>query len=369
VNGIQHLCAYYVSEDAIDETILKFVISTSLAPYMVPEVYIRMDALPLTPNGKVDRKALPELEFKPAEMVPAATRDEVILLQIAREMLNTDAFGVTDNLVDYGMTSISVIKFILAAKKEGIILKADNVLKNPMVRAMASSHHTFGYWFHPFVSGMPVFVFTTGFSPWPETSVMLEKLAECYNVFLFEDLRGHFDAVNINGNLDEIVPFYCVCLEQMLPEGVKVNAFGGHCLGGEIALRLASEYSRMTSEMPPVYLWDARLFCTVEDKARTPSESEIDAFIGASDAQMTAYDEQIKCAMISLSLKKGFSDLRSYHGQVMYFKAINTVSEYLQGSLVILSSLIPDLRIIEIDADHISILSAENTEKCLQSII
>lgn len=50
------------ADDAAMETLLREEMSQYLAPYMVPEYFVRMDALPLTPNGKVDTHALPQVE-------------------------------------------------------------------------------------------------------------------------------------------------------------------------------------------------------------------------------------------------------------------------------------------------------------------
>ncbi len=358
------LCLYYTGEATEEE--IKSKLSKTLTDYMVPSIYIHLDAMPLTPNGKTDRKALPELVLKPAEIIPAATRDEEILLTIARKMLGTDGFGVTDSLIEYGMNSIAAIKFVAAASKEGIALKVGDVLQKASIRKIASSNQTFGFWFHPFDPGKPVFVFTSGFTPWSKASVLLEKLSKCYNVFVFEDLRGHFDAVFSNDNLDEIVSFYCDYLEYMLPKGVKANIFGGHCVGGEIALRLASRYSYSTGEKPSICLWNARLIRIAKTRnTSVPSQNEIDALMNASESQLAAYDDLIRCTTIIWSLKEGLSDLPSYSGAVVYFRALRAEAEIFDISRGILTDNLPNMRFIDIDADHFSILSAENSERCL----
>jgi acyl-coenzyme A synthetase/AMP-(fatty) acid ligase len=60
IGGSDALCLYYTADSDIDESALRHSLSQTLADYMVPTVYMQMDALPLTSNGKVDRRRLPE---------------------------------------------------------------------------------------------------------------------------------------------------------------------------------------------------------------------------------------------------------------------------------------------------------------------
>lgn len=60
-NQLSYLVAYIVirDEDTFDYHELRRKLSRYLAPFMIPEFFVRMPALPVTANGKVDRKALP----------------------------------------------------------------------------------------------------------------------------------------------------------------------------------------------------------------------------------------------------------------------------------------------------------------------
>lgn len=59
--GDQQLIGYYVGQDgkAVELAALRNHLAQSLPRYMMPNVFMRIDAVPLTPNGKLDRKALP----------------------------------------------------------------------------------------------------------------------------------------------------------------------------------------------------------------------------------------------------------------------------------------------------------------------
>ena len=63
----EHLVLYYTVEEGCaltDEDIHQALAGTSLAEYMVPDTYMRLDAMPMTPNLKINRKALPTPEIK-----------------------------------------------------------------------------------------------------------------------------------------------------------------------------------------------------------------------------------------------------------------------------------------------------------------
>ena len=72
---------------------------------MVPTAYMQLDEMPQTPNGKTDLKALPQPKLD-LENVKAETETEEKLFEIAAELINTDQFGVTDDLYAIGFTSL-----------------------------------------------------------------------------------------------------------------------------------------------------------------------------------------------------------------------------------------------------------------------
>ena len=58
--GFSYLTAYVVaSDELLTLTGLRAEMARHLAPFMIPEFFVRMGELPLNPNGKPDRKALP----------------------------------------------------------------------------------------------------------------------------------------------------------------------------------------------------------------------------------------------------------------------------------------------------------------------
>lgn len=138
VNGVQMLCAYYTSEQGIDEEALKAFLAESLTDFMVPEIYIKMDVLPLTPNGKVNRRTLPLPEIEKGEIVAPETDAEKMLFDIVSKQLGTDDFGVTTNLISMGLTSIGAIKLSVHIQKQmDKQLKTKDMMKKPTIHHWA----------------------------------------------------------------------------------------------------------------------------------------------------------------------------------------------------------------------------------------
>lgn len=144
VGGQQNLVCYYtqkdesVSADIASE--LKAFLSKTLTAFMVPEIYVRLDAIPLSPNGKIDRKALPAPTTTAAEIesVPPATEVEKQLFEITASLLGHDQFGVTHSLIAEGLTSLSAMRLSAMVKIQmGMSLPFAAIMKTPTLRELA----------------------------------------------------------------------------------------------------------------------------------------------------------------------------------------------------------------------------------------
>ena len=139
IGTTQHLCLYYVSENEIDEEALKQFIAASLTEYMVPTVYMRIDAIPLTPNGKTNRKALPKPTLKLTEVIAPETKMEQDIFDIVAESLQMTDFGVTNDLIALGLSSLASMRLSATIKKRlGIQILMKDIMQHPTVREIAS---------------------------------------------------------------------------------------------------------------------------------------------------------------------------------------------------------------------------------------
>ncbi|HVR96707.1 MAG TPA: non-ribosomal peptide synthetase, partial [Thermoanaerobaculia bacterium] len=143
-NG-RRLVAYVAADPAAagaDE--LRAFLGESLPAYMVPSLFVFLDALPLTSNGKLDRRALPRPELESAGELFVAPRDEVEarLAALWAETLGLPRVGVNDNFFALGGDSIAAIRLIAKATREGLVLTARQMFEHPTVAGLAAAART-----------------------------------------------------------------------------------------------------------------------------------------------------------------------------------------------------------------------------------
>lgn len=116
------LVAYVVFEPLEDPTVseIRAFARERLPDFMVPSLFIPLDALPLTPNGKVDRKTLPE-PFANRRIArghePPATEMERHMAAIWGELLQLDQVGRDDNFFELGGHSLLSLRVAAAAQQ------------------------------------------------------------------------------------------------------------------------------------------------------------------------------------------------------------------------------------------------------------
>jgi amino acid adenylation domain-containing protein len=114
----KRLVAYVISgrETPFTAAGLRQHLQSRLPDYMVPTVFVPLEAFPLTSSGKVDRRSLPDPVTDCSEVgtsfVAPRTPTEETLAQIWSEILGRSRVGIRDNFFESGGTSLSMIRVV-----------------------------------------------------------------------------------------------------------------------------------------------------------------------------------------------------------------------------------------------------------------
>ncbi|MFD9906701.1 amino acid adenylation domain-containing protein [Streptomyces sp. NPDC059063] len=140
--GEQHLVAYVVG--ATDPTAdLRAALARTLPEYMLPSLFVALDAFPLLSNGKVDRKALPAPEFAPTEAgrAPATPREEVLRALFADVLgLDERRVGVDNNFFALGGHSLLATRLASRVRTAvGVEMPLRALFEAPTVAALATA--------------------------------------------------------------------------------------------------------------------------------------------------------------------------------------------------------------------------------------
>ena len=119
----KRLVAFVVTQpgEQADQETLRQYLEARLPAYMVPSLFMFVDALPVTSNGKIDRSALPTPIMASAgrsELVAPRDSVEEGLASIWKGLLQTDAISVTENFFRVGGHSLLAIELMYKIEKE-----------------------------------------------------------------------------------------------------------------------------------------------------------------------------------------------------------------------------------------------------------
>jgi hypothetical protein len=137
--GDKRLVAYLVAVAAPAAGELRAFLSAKLPAYMVPSLFVPLEALPRTPNGKIDRRSLPAPAAgagrKQDEVAPRNPREQK-LADICADVLRLETLSVYDSLFDLGADSIQVFQIVARAVDAGLELAPKQVLAGRTVAAI-----------------------------------------------------------------------------------------------------------------------------------------------------------------------------------------------------------------------------------------
>ncbi|MEH1778655.1 MAG: amino acid adenylation domain-containing protein [Nostoc sp.] len=145
------LVGYIVAETGQDSlqviSQLRRFLKQQLPDFMVPTIFMALEAMPLTPNGKVDRKALPKPDASRPELeanyIAPRTPIEQQIADIWTQVLNVKQVGIYDNFFElggYSLLGIQVVSRVRQALQAEILMS--NLFELPTVADLAERVET-----------------------------------------------------------------------------------------------------------------------------------------------------------------------------------------------------------------------------------
>jgi hypothetical protein len=142
--GESELVAFFTQKQGrLTVNELRSFVEQKLPPYMVPSLFVHLDAMPITSNGKIDRQALPAVTTARPELAQVSVwprnRVEEELVEIWSEVLSIKPVGVHDRFLDLGGTSLSATRVLSRVfKKYKLEVSIQALFQSPTIAAMAN---------------------------------------------------------------------------------------------------------------------------------------------------------------------------------------------------------------------------------------
>ncbi|PON16809.1 non-ribosomal peptide synthetase [Candidatus Entotheonella serta] len=345
--GDQSLIAYVVQDDDLDLGLLRQRLAQSLPAYMIPSVFVQLDAMPLTPNGKLDPQALPS----PTKQADIAQRPlsetETRLRSIWKELLNLDSIGIHDNFFDIGGHSLLSVRLIARIQQDfgrdidittlfqgatieilaELIDRQQQVTgrgstkantRSPLVALQPQGHGAPFFWVHPI--GGRLFSYM--------------KLAHCLGnqrpVYGLEALGlGLYSGEAPLKTIEAMASSYIKAIQTVQPRGPYY--LGGWSFGGIVAFEMAQQLHRDGAEIGLLTLLESFIYAEAtwhQQLAMQNDESPLRAeFVQDLQASMGLSPEEMLMQFIettpseSLNAPTMPSDLEGYQRLWQVYKA------------------------------------------------
>jgi len=217
--GEKRLVAYVVAErePLPTTTDLRNFLKEKLPEYMLPKVFVLLEALPLMPNGKIDRRALPSPDRSRPELdkafVAPRTPAEKLLAEIWAQLLDIERVGIHDNFFDLGGHSLLATQLVSRMRETfQVEIPLRRLFEAPTVAGLAESIEA-ARQAGPNLLAPPIL-------PVPRNGDLALSFAQ-QRLWFFDQLEPGLSAYNIPAAVRLKGPLNLAALEQSLNEIVK----------------------------------------------------------------------------------------------------------------------------------------------------
>lgn len=256
----EQLVMYYTSENEIDETALSNFMAQKLTDFMIPSIFMRLEELPLNANGKVDKRKLPKPEVNTIILNEAPENEvEAKVLEYAKELLPGIEFGVTDDLIRLGFTSLMMMKLILKIRNEiDLKLNIADIMHYKTIRRVLMNNDHVLWFYNDYDNKKPLLVVSQGIVGINEIAHLYDVWSKLFNLIIINPVTSDYIGKE-NEFFNELIEFYYLKLEEKLDPDVNVCGFVGFSFGGEISYSLAELWDERHGNKPFVIMGDTYL--------------------------------------------------------------------------------------------------------------
>lgn len=143
--GEKYLCAFIVAEKKLIADEIRSYLNEMLPKYMIPSVFIQLDAFPITANGKIDKKALLNINNENPSIIEediATNEVELKLIEICKEVLSINSLSTKNNFFEIGGHSLKVTQFVSKINKElNVKITNMDIFKLQTIKKIAEHIH------------------------------------------------------------------------------------------------------------------------------------------------------------------------------------------------------------------------------------
>lgn len=147
--GFTRIITYWTQASAaadagVSSTELRRHVKRLLPSYMVPDVFVQVEALPRTSTGKVDRAVLPAVKLAPSvPNTPSQTPREDIISDIFCDVLGLEQLGREENFFDVGGHSLLATRLVSRIRDAlAIDVPLRTIFENPTVTQLVAALST-----------------------------------------------------------------------------------------------------------------------------------------------------------------------------------------------------------------------------------
>ncbi|MCF6766504.1 amino acid adenylation domain-containing protein [Thiotrichales bacterium 19S3-7] len=362
-------------DDSKEDTIISHInkhLNNTLPYYMKPKHIIKLKEIPLTINGKIDFRALPKIENlkNNNNYIEPKTEYEKQIYRVWKELLKIDKISINEDFFAIGGNSLQAI--MLALKLSNFFqrkLPTNFVYANKTIAKQAKAslefltQPTIDYCdlnssdsdnllilCHPLPSGSESYY---------ELAQKISKSTKVIGVNNY--FINYFDKISAESN--EIINFYYAVLKRIIKENSNYQIYlGGWSLGGNIVLycyeKLKQEFDNLSSY---VILFDTINTYGEKNTSKdqvieyTKEDPIAEKFMagGFSLEQFTKFMNRTTSFLNDIQIDKSVADL-------LLFKCLEKIEGlYSDDKFNCYANIVNKIKLIELDANHISILIEE----------